>query len=171
MPQEIQVTQIDPALVKRATRLFQRVGKAKLTLATAESCTGGLIAAILSDAPGAGDLFHGGFVLYTREHKIAFGIPKKLIEKNGIVSEAVARALAETALKHCPADIAVGVTGVAGPEPDEEGNPVGLVCIAAARRGHGTLAITRQFRSENRGEIRCHATEESLKLAEKIARG
>src|SRR6476659_6916459 len=74
----------------------------------------GLIAAILSDAPGAGDLFHGGFVLYTKQHKIAFGIPKKLIDANGIVSEAVARAMAEGTLKHSPADIAVGVTGVAG---------------------------------------------------------
>jgi nicotinamide-nucleotide amidase len=171
MPEEIEVTQIDPALVKRAARLFQRFGKAKLTFATAESCTGGLIAAILSDAPGAGDLFHGGFVLYTRQHKIAFGIPKKLIDANGIVSEAVARGLAETALKHCPAEIAVGVTGVAGPEPDEEGNPVGLVCVAAARRGHDTLAVTRRYKSENRGEIRCHAAEQALKLAEKIARG
>jgi nicotinamide-nucleotide amidase len=171
LSEKLEVTQIDPALVKRAARLFQRVGKAKLTLATAESCTGGLIAAILSDAPGAGDLFHGGFVLYTRKHKIAFGIPKKLIDKHGIVSEAVARALAETALKHCPAEIAVGVTGVAGPEPDEEGNPVGLVCIAAARRGHETLAVTRRYKSENRGEIRCHAAEEALKLADKIARG
>jgi nicotinamide-nucleotide amidase len=171
MPQQIEVTQIDPKLVKRAARLLGRFGKAKLTLATAESCTGGLIAAILSDAPGAGDLFHGGFVLYTRAHKIAFGIPKKLIDKHGIVSEAVARALAETALKHCPAEIAVGVTGVAGPEPDKEGNPVGLVCVAAARRGRDTIALTRCFQSEDRGEIRCHAAEQALKLAEKIAKG
>jgi nicotinamide-nucleotide amidase len=171
MPQELEVTQIDPALVKRGTRLFKRLKKSKLTLATAESCTGGLIAAILSDAPGAGDLFHGGFVLYTKQHKIAFGIPKTLIDKHGIVSEPVASALAETALKHCPAEIAVGVTGVAGPEPDDEGNPVGLVCVAAARRGHETLALTRCFKSQDRGEIRCHATEEALKLAEKIAKG
>ena len=170
MPQQIEVTRIDPKLVKRAARLFKQFEKSKLTLATAESCTGGLIAAILSDAPGAGDLFHGGFVLYTKAHKIAFGIPKKLIDKHGIVSERIARALAETALRHCPAEIAVGVTGVAGPEPDKEGNPVGLVCVAAARRGQETLALTRCFKSQDRGEIRCHATELALKLADKIAR-
>jgi nicotinamide-nucleotide amidase len=170
MPDKIEVTQIDPQLVKRGTNLFKLLGKSKLTLATAESCTGGLIAAILSDAPGAGDLFHGGFVLYTRQHKVAFGIPKKLIDRHGIVSERIARALAETALKRCPADIAVGVTGVAGPEPDKEGNPVGLICVAAARRGRDTIALTRCFKSENRGEIRCNAAEQALKLADKIAR-
>ena len=169
MPVKIEVTQIDPALVKRGARLLKLLGEKELTLATAESCTGGVIASILSDAPGAGDLFHGGFVLYTKQHKIAFGIPKKLIEKHGIVSEAVARALAETALKHCPADIAVGVTGVAGPEPDDEGNPVGLVCIAAARRGHETRARTFRFKSKVRGEICCKAAEEALKLVGRIA--
>src|SRR3954469_1959395 len=170
MADEIEVTQIDPALVKRGAKLFELLSEKKLTLATAESCTGGLIASILSDAPGAGDLFHGGFVLYTKQHKIAFGIPKKLIDTNGIVSEAVARAMAQGALKHSPADIAVGVTGVAGPEPDDEGNPVGLVCIAAARRGHGTMARTFRFKSKERGEIRCKAADEALKLVDQIAR-
>jgi nicotinamide-nucleotide amidase len=170
MPEEIEVTQIDPALVKRGARLFKLLGEKKLTLATAESCTGGVIASILSDAPGAGDLFHGGFVLYTKAHKIAFGVPKKLIDVNGIVSEAVARTMAEGALEHSPADIAVGVTGVAGPEPDDEGNPVGLVCIAAARRGHETRTRTFRFKSKERGEIRCRAAEEALKLVDQIAR-
>ena len=166
----IDVTQIDKKLVLRAARLFKMLGQAKLSLATAESCTGGLIATILSDAPGAGDLFHGGFVLYTKAHKIAFGIPKKLIDKHGIVSETMARAMAEGALKHCPADIAVAVTGVAGPEPDDEGNPVGLVCLAAARRGRETRSVTRRFKSEERGAIRSKAAEEALKLADRIAR-
>lgn len=169
MAQEIEVTQISPALVKRGARLFKLLDRQKLTLATAESCTGGVIASILSDAPGAGDLFHGGFVLYTKQHKITFGIPKKLIAANGIVSQAMARAMAEGALKHSPADIAVGVTGVAGPEPDDEGNPVGLVCIAAARKGGQTIARTYRFNSKERGKIRCKAAEEALKLAEKIA--
>lgn len=170
MAEEIEITQIDPALVKRGARLFKLLEKQKLTLATAESCTGGIIASILSDAPGAGDLFHGGFVLYTKQHKVAFGIPRKLIDGNGIVSEVIARALAETALKRSPADITVAVTGVAGPEPDDEGNPVGLVCIAAARRGDETIARTFRFNSKERGEIRCKAAEEALKLVEKIAR-
>jgi nicotinamide-nucleotide amidase len=170
MAEEIEVTQIDPALVIRGTRLFKLLEKKKLTLATAESCTGGIIAAVLSDAPGAGDLFHGGFVLYTKQHKVVFGIAKKLIDANGIVSEAVARVMAEGALKHSPADIAVGVTGVAGPEPDDEGNPVGLVCLAAARRGRKTMARTHHFKSKDRGEIRCRAAEEALKLVYRMAR-
>ena len=170
MTDEIEITQIDPALVKRGARLFELLDEKKLTLVTAESCTGGVIASILSDAPGAGDLFHGGFVLYTTAHKIAFGIPKELIDRNSIVSEAVARAMAEGALKHSPADVAVSVTGVAGPEPDDEGNPVGLVCIAAARHGNETLARTYHFDSRDRGEIRCKAAEEALKLADEIAR-
>ena len=170
MGDEIEVTRIDPALVKRGARLFELLGKKKLTLATAESCTGGVIASILSDAPGAGDLFHGGFVLYTKKHKIAFGIPKPLIDAKGVVSEEVARAMAEGALKHSPAEIAVGVTGVAGPEPDDEGNPVGLVCIAAARRKCETRARRFHFNSRDRGEIRCKAAEEALKLVDEIAR-
>lgn len=170
MTDEIEVTQIDPALVRRGARLFKLLSETKLTLATAESCTGGVIASILSDAPGAGDLFHGGFVLYTKAHKIAFGIPKALIDAKGIVSEDVARTMAEGALKHSPADLAVAVTGVAGPEPDDEGNPVGLVCIAAARRERETLARTYHFKSQDRGEIRCKAAKEALKLVDEIAR-
>jgi len=81
----------------------------------------------------------------------------------------VAPATAEGALKHSPADIAAGVIGVAGPEPDDEGNLVGMVCIAAAR-GHETLARTVHLKSKDRGEIRCEAAEESPKLAAKLAR-
>jgi nicotinamide-nucleotide amidase len=160
----------DEEINAAANALLELCKTKKLTLATAESCTGGVIASILSDAPGAADFFHGGFVLYTKQHKIAFGIPKKLIDANGIVSEAVARAMAEGALKHSPANIAVGVTGVAGPERDDEGNPVGLVCIAAARREHETLARTYCFKSKDRGEIRCKAAEEALRLVDQIAR-
>jgi PncC family amidohydrolase len=170
MAEDIAFAQIRPTLVKRGARLLKLLGAAKLTLATCESCTGGTVASILCDAPGASDLFHGGFVLYTKAHKIAFGIPKKLIDANGIVSEAVARAMADGALKHSPADVALGITGVAGPEPDDEGNPVGLVCIAAARRRHETIARTFHFKSKDRGEIRCKAAEEALKLVEKVAR-
>jgi nicotinamide-nucleotide amidase len=106
-----------------------------LTLVTAESCTAGRLAAALSDAPGAADYFHGGFVTYTKDMKTrVLGVDAGLLREKGAVCAEVAEAMAQAALTKSPADVAVSVTGVAGPEPDEDGNPVGLIFCATARR-------------------------------------
>ena len=104
-----------------------------LTLATAESCTGGLIARRITALPGASRVYRGGVVSYWTEVKAAvLGVPQDLLDQYGAVSEPTARAMAEGARRITGADIAVSVTGVAGPDPDERGNPVGLVFIGLA---------------------------------------
>ena len=104
-----------------------------LTLATAESCTGGLVARRITALPGASRVYRGGVVSYWTEVKAAvLGVPQEILDAHGAVSEETARAMAEGARRITGADIAVSVTGVAGPDPDERGNPVGLVFIGLA---------------------------------------
>ena len=110
-----------------------------LTLAAAESCTGGLIAKRITDLPGASEVFRGGVVSYTNGVKAgALGVPEALLEEYGAVSEPVARAMAEGCRKVCGSDLAVSVTGVAGPDTDDRGNEIGMVFIALAS-GKGTI--------------------------------
>ena len=118
-----------------AERLVRLAQQLKLTLLTVESCTAGALANVLSEAEGAAQTLHGGFVVYTKANKTAaLGIPAELIARHTAVSAAVARAMATAGLERTPSDIAMAITGVAGPEPDEDGNPVGLAFIAAAHR-------------------------------------
>ena len=108
--------------------LLKEKGK---TLGTAESCTGGLIAKRLTDIPGASSVFHGGIVSYVNQVKAGvLGVPQEMLEEYGAVSEPVARAMAEGARKTLGSDLAVAVTGVAGPDPDDRGNEVGTVWVA-----------------------------------------
>ena len=127
----------------------------KLTLITAESCTCGLLASLLSEAKGASELLHGGFVTYTKANKTAaLGVKDELLRGKGAVCEEVARAIAEGALQRSPADVAVAITGVAGPEPDDDGNPVGLMFIAVARHGFATRVVEKNYRDTGRDEVR-----------------
>jgi nicotinamide-nucleotide amidase len=108
-------------------------------LATAESCTGGLIAATCTALAGSSDWFERGFVTYSNEAKIEqLGVDAALIAANGAVSEPVVRAMAEGALVHSAADLAVAVTGIAGPTGAVPGKPVGTVFLATAQRGGAT---------------------------------
>lgn len=103
------------------------------SIVTAESCTAGKLAALFSEVPGAGERFHGGFVTYSKANKqSALGVPATLLRRQGAVCGEVAMAMARGALDRSPASLAVAITGVAGPERDEDDNPVGLVCIAVA---------------------------------------
>jgi nicotinamide-nucleotide amidase len=107
-----------------------------LTIATAESCTGGLIAACLTAIAGSSDVLLGGFVTYSNALKTALlGVPAALIAEHGAVSQAVAAAMAAGALERSGADLAIAVTGIAGPGGGGPGKPVGLVWLAAQRRG------------------------------------
>ena len=170
MTEDLEFTRVDRALVERAAAVMATAKRKRLSIVTAESCTGGLIAAVLSEAPGAGDWLHGGFVTYTKENKTAaLGVPADLIERHGIVSEAVARAMADGALARSPADIAVAITGVAGPETDEDGTAVGTVHLAAACRDGKTLHVRRQFGDIGRGACRYRGVEEALHLLRQIA--
>src|SRR5574337_105734 len=105
-----------PALLVRARELIAQYRAAGLMAATAESCTGGLIAGLLTEIPGSSDVLERGFVVYSNEAKTGLlGVPAKMLAKDGAVSEAAARAMAEGALSASLADVAVSVTGIAGP--------------------------------------------------------
>lgn len=137
-------------------------------IAIAESCTGGLLAARLTDRPGSSDYVAGGFVVYANEIKTALaGVPEKLIERSGAVSPEVAEALAEGAMRRLGADVGVGVTGVAGPEGGTADKPVGLVCICAARRAGDR--ITRSVNLPGgRADVRDRSTTVALHLIRRL---
>ncbi len=135
-----------------------------LTIATAESCTGGLLAARLTERPGSSDYVRGAVVAYSNEVKVALaGVPAELIEVHGAVSQEVAEALAEGARERLGADIGVGITGIAGPGGGTEEKPVGLVWLSVARTG--APALTRSISLPGgRADIRDRATTVALHL-------
>lgn len=136
----------------------------KLKLTTAESCTGGLVAAALTAVGGSSAVFERGFVTYSNEAKTEIlGVPKTMIDRHGAVSEPVARAMAEGAIAHSRADLAVAITGVAGPDGGTAEKPVGLVHFATARRGEATIAEMRLFPGD-RDSIRIAAVAAALRL-------
>ena len=160
---------LEPALPdhldEQAERLMRRLCDAKLTIATAESCTGGMLAALLTDIEGAGRGFERGFVTYTKDSKAELlGIDRDVLDHNDAVSETVAREMAEGALKRSHADLALGITGFAGPgAPGEE---EGLVHIALARRGKPTVHREEHFGSIGRGAIRVNSLKAMLEMLE-----
>ena len=153
------------AMQDEAARLLDACRAGPRRIATAESCTGGLIAALLTEIPGASDVLERGFVTYSNEAKIELlGVPADLIAAHGAVSEPVARAMAEGALRASKADIAVSVTGVAGPGGGSEAKPVGLVHLAAARKGEATLHRECRFGDIGRDLVRLKSVEVALAL-------
>jgi nicotinamide-nucleotide amidase len=152
-----------PTLVDLAERALATARRRNLTIVTAESCTAGKLSALLSEAPGAAEHLHGSFVTYTKANKVkALGVDAGLLKAKGAVCREVALALAEGALHRSPADVAVAITGVAGPDPDEDGNPVGLVCIAVARHGREPLHVERKYGDLGREEVQERAMAEAL---------
>ena len=153
------------ALRDEAARLLEACRKAGVRIATAESCTGGLIAALLTEIAGSSDVVERGFVTYSNEAKIeCVGVAADLIAAHGAVSEAVAWAMAEGALAHSHADIAISVTGVAGPGGGSASKPVGLVHLAAARKGHATLHQECRFGEIGREGVRLKSVEAAIAL-------
>jgi nicotinamide-nucleotide amidase len=152
-------------LDEQAERLMRRLCERELTVATAESCTGGMLAALLTDIEGAGHGFDRGFVTYTKESKTELlGIDPDVLEQNDAVSEVVARAMAEGALQRSNATIAIAVTGFAGPAGPkcEEG----LVHFALARRGGDTIHREEHFGAIGRGAIRVKSLKAMLEMLE-----
>jgi nicotinamide-nucleotide amidase len=150
------------SLAARALDVARRNG---LTIVTAESCTAGQLAAQLSEAPGAADVLHGGFVTYTKENKTkALDVPEALLRKHGAVCAPVARAMAEGALLRSPATLSVAITGVAGPAPDEDGNPVGRVCFGVARSGKPTESFEMEYGDLGRAQILTKAVADALHI-------
>jgi len=160
---------LEPALPddldEQAERLMRRLCDAEMSIATAESCTGGMLAALLTDIEGAGHAFDRGFVTYSKESKTdQLGIEPSLLDHNDAVSEVVARAMAEGALKRSQATIAIGITGFAGPAgPDKE---EGLVHMALARREGRTVHREEHFGAVGRGEVRVKSLKAMLEMLE-----
>ena len=153
-----------------AAALLGECRKRGLTLACAESCTGGLISAAITDVEGASDVFLGGMVSYADEVKIhALGVSAELLERHGAVSEPVARAMAEGVRKMTGADLALAVTGIAGPSGETADKPVGLVWFALASES-GTPTAQRTFARPTRHSVRARATSTALDLLRRAAR-
>jgi nicotinamide-nucleotide amidase len=153
---------------QRAARLIGDLKAQRVKLATAESCTGGLIVALLTEIPGSSAVVDRGFVTYSNEAKAEMvGVRPDLIATHGAVSREVAIAMAEGALVHSEAAIAVAVTGVAGPGGATAAKPVGLVHIAAARTGTASLHEEYRFGDISRGAIRLAAVERAIALVER----
>lgn len=160
---------MDKELVDAAAALLERCRAAGLKLATAESCTGGLIAAFLTEVPGSSDVVERGFITYSNTAKSEqLGVPVALIAREGAVSEAVVRAMAEGALARSSADIAVAVSGVAGPGGGSAEKPVGLVHIAAARKGGETVHKRCDYGDIGRGPVREKSVADALALMDSL---
>ena len=158
-----------PDLLIRAEKLLESSRVQGLRIATAESCTGGLIAALLTEIAGSSDVFGRGFVTYSDKAKQdMLGVPGALLRQHGAVSEAVARAMAQGAVRNSTAQLSVAVTGIAGPGGGSEEKPVGLVHIAAARAGAPTLHRECHFGDIGRGEIRLKSVETALEMMEQL---
>ncbi len=151
-------------IARKAAEVLDACRAAGLMVATAESCTGGLVAAALTALPGSSEMMERGFVTYSNAAKTEMlGVPAALIERDGAVSEAVARAMAEGALHRSAAALAVAVTGIAGPGGGSAAKPVGLVWFACARRG-GTVRTLRCVFPGDRGAVRHTAMAQALDL-------
>jgi len=138
-------------------------------IAAAESCTGGLIAALLTEIPGSSDVLDRSFVVYSNQAKSdLLGVPAALIADQGAVSEAVARAMAQGAVANSDAQVAVAVTGIAGPGGGSAEKPVGLVHIAAVREGRPMLHEAHRFGDIGRHEIRLKSVEAALSLLQHL---
>jgi nicotinamide-nucleotide amidase len=160
-----------PALTARAAALIARYAALGLKIATAESCTGGLVAGLLTEIPGSSAVLERGFVTYSNEAKRELlGVPAGTLEAHGAVSEATARAMARGALAHSRAQVAVSITGVAGPDGGTAEKPVGLVHFACAGPGAALVAIERGFGDLGRSGIRTASVEQALALLEQAAR-
>jgi nicotinamide-nucleotide amidase len=154
-----------PALLEAARRLLDDARAKGLRIVTAESCTGGLIAGLLTEIPGSSDVVERGFVTYSNEAKEdLLGVPTDLTHRYGAVSEQVARAMAEGALKHSLAQLAVAVTGIAGPGGGTAEKPVGLVYIAVMKEGDEAHLKELRLGDIGRGAIRLETVAEALKL-------
>jgi len=143
----------------------------KLMVATAESCTGGLVAGALTDIAGSSAVVDRGFVTYTNAAKHQMlGVPNATIERHGAVSRETAEAMVRGALGHAHADVAVSITGIAGPGGGTADKPVGLVHFAAASRGGNLIHRERRFGDIGRGEVRRLSVLEALAMLTELAK-
>lgn len=151
----------------QARRLIDLARGKRLLIATAESCTGGLISGLITEIPGSSDVFDRGFVTYSNAAKSRMlGVSPGLISAFGAVSSSVARAMAEGALANSDAHVAVAVTGIAGPGGGTIDKPAGLVYLACARRGGDSRNLECRFGDIGRSEVRMATVAAAVKMLE-----
>lgn len=160
---------IDDRLVQAAQDLYEQTKRRRFKIVTAESCTGGLIAASLTAIPGSSLVVERGLVTYSNEAKIELlNVPADLIERRGAVSMETALAMVDGALKNSPADIAIATTGIAGPTGGSAEKPVGLVHIAVARRQGPRLHEEHRFGDIGRHSVQGESVLAALRLARRV---
>src|SRR6267378_2347371 len=157
-------------LIAAARALLDLCRDRKLTIAVAESCTGGLLAATLTEIPGSSDVFDRGFVTYSNDAKQAMlGVSPATLASHGAVSRETAEAMAKGALAQAGVDLAVSITGIAGPGGGHPGKPVGLVHFAAAARSGRLIHNERRFGDIGRTPVRRASVAEALAMLRQLA--
>ena len=157
-------------LIDAARALLDLCRAKRLAIATAESCTGGLVAATLTEIAGSSDVFDRGFVTYSNSAKMALlGVPAELLKANGAVSRETAAAMADGALSRAGVDLTVAITGIAGPTGASPGKPVGLVHFAAAARSGARSQAAREFGDIGRAEVRWRSVAVALSMLQALA--
>ena len=160
----------DQELTQAARALLDLCRRKRLTLAAAESCTGGLLAATLTEIPGSSDVLERGFITYSNEAKQAMlGVTPMTLAKHGAVSRETAEAMATGVLAHAPVDLAVSITGIAGPGGAVPGKPVGLVYLAAASRSGRLIQHERKYGGIGRAQVRRACVIEALAMLGELA--
>jgi nicotinamide-nucleotide amidase len=155
---------LPPGAIALARRMLRHAEETEATIATAESCTGGLVAGCLTEIPGGSSMFERGFVTYSDQAKTEMlGVPAELIRRVGAVSREVAAAMAEGALANSQATLAVSTTGVAGPDGGSAEKPVGMVCFGLARKGRPVHSETMHFPGD-RAAVRLASVEHAIRL-------
>ncbi len=159
----------EATMLEASLRTLDRLRAARLTAVAAESCTGGLLSAALTEHPGSSDVVAGGFVTYSNrmKHRL-LGVPEDMLERVGAVSAEVAASMAEGALRNSDADVSVSITGVAGPGGGTVAKPVGLVWLGYARSGR-PASTERHLFSGSRADIRAHSVLSALALLQSLA--
>lgn len=161
-----------PDALALAERLLTLCRARRMMIATAESCTGGLVAGALTEIPGSSDVVDRGFVTYSNAAKVAMlGVPETVLAAHGAVSEPTARAMARGALGHSLAGLAIAVTGIAGPGGGSPGKPVGLVHVAVADKTGQVDHERLELGDIGRGAVREITVERALKRAIRLIEG
>ena len=156
---------IDEQLRHRAAHILEQARRRGIRIATAESCTGGLIAAVLTEIPGSSDVVERGFVTYSNDAKMELlGVPRSTLDSAGAVSRETALAMAAGAIVHSHAHVAVAVTGVAGPGGGSAEKPVGLVHLAVARAGREPRHREMRYGDIGRSHVRAATVHTALEM-------
>jgi nicotinamide-nucleotide amidase len=159
-----------PSLAEQAAALLELCRGRQLRIATAESCTGGLVAATLTEIPGSSDVLERGFVTYSNEAKqTMLGVPAAILDRFGAVSAETADAMAKGALANSPANLAVSITGIAGPGGATPGKPVGLVHFGACLREGAHIRREQRFGDVGRAKVRESSVAVALEMLRELA--